>query len=292
MVATLTHPEVDSRAYAFVYPVRGREHLPADFLVDAEFDKVISGVFLPQEQCGRFNKPRYPAHILLLLPHVLIAATHPSAGVAEVRIPTSNILTIESFRILLDGRLTLSTARTSHQWRYNTREGRHLDGFLFQLRRLTMPGEDKPQKGSAFVFGAPLDLKFASAETSELDPGERVLATFFSPPRRLVRKGWLFATHVWQPGDYIALTSRRILWITDRDDGRRAEYGTISRYASIRNLLGLELSSRDDTSELTVQLSASLCWPIPVPADLRTQAVAFVNEVHWLNDCDGRERIS
>jgi hypothetical protein len=282
-MATLTHPEVDSRAYAFVYPIRSHQHLPADFPVEAKFSHLISGIFLPQEQCGRFNRPRYPAHILLLFRDVLIGATHPSARVPEVRIPISEILAIESFRILLDGKLAVSAARSRHQWRYNTREERHVGEFLFHLREVVMPERGDRQKTSAFVFGSQLDFKFAGLESSELDPGERVLARFFSPPRQSVRKRWLFGVHVSHPGDYLALTTRRIIWITDRSGDHRAEYGAVSTYASSMNLLGLSVRSDDQNHELTVELKGGLRWTMPTPAELRSRAEAFVNEVNWLS---------
>lgn len=289
-MATLTNPDVDSRAYAFVYPIRSREHLPADFPLEADFHRLISGIFLPQEQCGRFNSPRYPAHILLLLPDVLIAATHPSAHVPEVRIPASEILTIESFRILLDGRLTVNTAGSTHVWRYNTREARHVDEFLFHLRELLMPWDGNCRKGSAFVFGAQLDFKFAGAEDSELDPEERVLASFFSPPRRSLRKRWFIGIHVSEPGDYVALTTRRIVWITDRNGAHRAEYGTVSSYASSKNLLAMSVTDDHESCELMVKLDGGARWAIPIPAALRPSAAAFVNQVRWLSNGGDGER--
>jgi hypothetical protein len=291
-MATLTNSEVDSRAYAFVYPIRGPEHLPADFWVQVEFHDLIFGIFLPQERCGWLNRPRYPARILLLLPNVLIAATHPSAGEAEVRIPISEILTIEVMRILLDGRLTVNTATSTHQWRYNTREGRHVDQFLFHLRQLVMPQDTNPRKARSVMCGSPLDLKFAAAETSELDPGEHLLVSFFCASRQSIVKHWFFDTQVSQPGDYVARTSRRLLWITDRNDGHRAAYGTISTHTSWNNLLGMTLAEREGALELTVQLRGGLRWRIPVHVDLRQAAAAFVNEVRWLDDGSNSERNS
>ncbi len=280
-MATVTNPEVDSRVYAFVYLIRGSEHLPSDFPVAVDFDRAVSGVFLPQDQSGWFSKSRYPARILVLLPEVLVVATHPSSDESEIRIRTADILAIESSRILLDGRLTVHTAESSHQWRYNTRDGRHVDEFLLQLRQLTMSEQDGFQKTSRFVFGSPLDFKFAAAESSELDPGERVLVRFFSPPRQLIDKHWFVETHSWQPGDYVGLTSRRILWITDRSDGRRSVFGTISTYAALRHLSEISLTHREGVCELAVSVGHQ-DWRVPIPTELREQARSFVNGAHWL----------
>jgi hypothetical protein len=245
-----------------------------------DFDRVVSGIFLPQDQSGRFSKSRYPARILVLLPNVLVVATHPSSGEPEIRIRTDDIVAIESRRILLDGRLTVDTAESSHRWRYNTRDGRHLDEMLFHLRQLTMPEQDACQKVGSFVFGSPLDLKFAAAESSELDPGERVLVKFFSPPRQLIDKRWFLETHSWQSGDYVGLTSRRILWITDNTDRRRSLYGTTSTYAALRRLSEIRITHRDKVEELVVALKGQQSWRIRIPEELHEQARSFVNEAH------------
>ena len=277
---SLTNPEVDSRAYAFVYSIRGSEHLPSDFPVAADFERVVSGIFLPQDQSGWFSKSRYPARILVLLPDILVVATHPSSGEPEIRIRTGDIVAIESSRVLLDGRLTVHTAESSHQWRYNTRDGRHVDEFLLQLRQLIMPEQEGFKKISSFVFGSPLDFKFAAAESSELDPGERVLVKFFSPPRQLIDKHWFLETHSWEPGDYVGLTSRRILWITDRSDGHRSVYGTTSAYAALRHLSEISFTHCGGICELAVSLEGHQEWRIPIPAELHEQARSLVNEAH------------
>jgi hypothetical protein len=280
-MATVTNPEVDSRAYAFVYPIRGSEHFPADFHVAVDFNRVVSAIFLPQDQSGWFSKSRYPARILVLLPDVLVVATHPSSGEPEIRVRTRDIVAIESSRILLDGRLTVHTVESSHQWRYNTRDSRHLDEFLLNLRQLTMPEQDAFPKVSGVVFGSSLDFKFAAAQSSELDPGERVLVKFFSPPRQLIDKRWFVETHSWQPGDYVGLTSRRILWITDRSDGHRSAFGTISTYAALRHLSEISLTHREGVCELAVSVEGHQDWRIPIPTELREQARSFVNGAHW-----------
>jgi len=108
-MATVTNPEVDSRVYAFVYLIRGSEHLPSDFPVAVDFDRAVSGVFLPQDQSGWFSKSRYPARILVLLPEVLVVATHPSSDESEIRI----------FRFdnpHVDGMLTMQVVKPNIVW--------------------------------------------------------------------------------------------------------------------------------------------------------------------------------
>jgi hypothetical protein len=282
-MTAVTNPEVDSRAYAFVYPIRGREHVPADFPVAIDFDRMVAGIFLPQDQSGWFGKSRYPARILALLPEALVVSTHPSSSEPTVRVRNSDIVAIESGRSLLDGRLTVHTSRASHPCRYNTRDGRHVDKFLFYLRQLTMPEpEGLETTGVPGWFGSPLDLKFVAAEASELDAGERVLVKFFSPPKQSIDNSWFIATHSWRPGDYVGLTSRRIIWITDRSDGHRSVYGTTSAYAGLRRLSEISLAPGDGEGgcELVLSLVGHQGWRVPVPPELREQARLFVDQAH------------
>lgn len=273
----LSNPEVDSRRYAFIFPVRGREHLPADFPVRVDFERVVSGVFLPQEQCDWFQKPRYPAHILLLLPDELRAIAHPASGEQEVRIPLRDVLAIESTHILLDGRLTVYTSDCVHTWRYNTRDERHVDELLFHLRRATMAGETPLTRSSkVLTFGEPLDLKFAGAESRELDPDERLLARIFVAPRLEVRKNWVFKTESWTPGEYLALTSRRVLWITDQCNDFRSQCGSTARYAALQYLFGIRVTHHGQQFGLNVSLCGRLHWQVTLGRNLHDEAESFV----------------
>jgi hypothetical protein len=100
----------------------------------------------------------------------------------------------------------------------------------------------------------------------------------------------LFGIHVSEPGDYLALTTRRIVWITDRNDAHRAEYGTISSYTPSKNLLAVNITDGHENCELMVELIGGLRWTIPVPVALRPSAAAFVNQVRWPGNCDEGER--
>ena len=279
----LSHADIDSRRYAFIFPVRGREHLPADFPVSVNFERVVSGVFLPQEQCDWFQKPRYPARILLLVADELVAVPHPASGEQEVRIALRDVLAIESTRILLDGRLTVYTSEGVHTWRYNTRDERHVDEFLFQLRREIMAEERRSTRSSkASTFGEALDMKFAAAESRELDPDEQLLARIFVAPRLAVQKNWVFKTESWTPGEYLALTSRRVLWITDQCNDFRSQCGSTASYAALHYLSGIRVTHHEQQCGLSVSLCGRLHWQVTLGRGFEDEAEVFVECVRSL----------
>ena len=275
-MAMLSHAEVDSRRFAFIFPVRGREHLPADFPVRVDFERVISGVFLPQEQCDWFKKPRYPAYILLLLPDELLAIAHPASGEQGVTISLRDILAIESTHILLDGRLTLYTSERVHTWRYNTRDERHMDELLHHLRQATMVETRPAETSKALTFGEALGLKFAGAESRELDPEERLRARIFVAPKLVTGKNWVFKTEFWTPGEYLALTSRRVLWITDQCNDFRSRCGSTARYAALQYLFGIHVTHHGQQYGLNVSLCGRLHWQVTLGRNLHNEAESFV----------------
>ena len=64
------------------------------------------------------------------------------------------------------------------------------------------------------------------------------------------------------PGDLLAITSRRILWITDRKrNGESRElYGSTARYAPVAKVDKISL----DTQKLQVNFQVVPSWSIPV----------------------------
>ena len=74
-------------------------------------------------------------------------------------------------------------------------------------------------------------MKFANALALELDFGETVLMRLFQPPRQVISRSWLLPHRRWVAGDLLALTGRRLLWITDLEEGSFSRYGSIASYA-------------------------------------------------------------
>jgi hypothetical protein len=129
-----------------------------------------------------------------------------------------------------------------------------------------------------FGFGEPLDLKFRNAEYFELDAGERVLFRFFSPATKKIRRHWIFRWESWVPGDLVALTNRRVLWITDRVQERYAAYGTVTRSAPVRALAQLTCRPTAEDCALSVAFSSDASWRIPLPLEVQAEARRFAEE--------------
>lgn len=280
-MSIVSNAEINSRAYAFVYPIRGPEHLPPDFPVDLDPARLVSGIFLPQEQSGWFHRPSYPAHVLCLMPDELFSVAHPLSGEQVVRLSLRDIVAIESSRIMLDGRLTIYTLGSGHLWRYNTRDARHVDEFLFDLRRATMLEPEAMRRCEMLIFGEPLDLKFTMTESRELDPGERRLARIFIAPKLEERRSWVFGTDSWTPGEYLAMTSRRILWISDRGNDV-PHCRTTTTYAAADRISDIGVTYHEERCVLNISLSSHVRWRIPVAQHLHEEAASFVDCVRTL----------
>jgi len=128
-------------------------------------------------------------------------------------------------------------------------------------------------------FGEPLDLKFCNAEYFELDPGERVLFRFFSPATKKIRRHWMFRWESRAPGDLVALTNRRVLWITDRVQERHAAYGTVTRSAPVRSLAQLTCQRTAEDRALSVKFSSEASWSIALPPERQAEAHRFAQAV-------------
>jgi hypothetical protein len=274
----VANSSVDSRAYAFVYRIRGAQDVPADFSLQADFRNLRSGVFLPQDQAGWLSKPRYPARVLLLFSDCIVIASHLSAAESEIRLPLGEVLAIESSKMLLDGRVTFHVPGSRYTCRYNTRDARHVDDFLFYLREALLREKTSSSTGLC-CFGDSLDLKFATAESRELDGREQLLLRFFTLPEHSVGKHWVFRREHWKPGDYIGVTTRRLLWISDGDNGTRDPYGTVSRYAPLSRLVSTIVNRHEPGCELVMVIGNDLLWRVPVPADLHGEVESFAGKL-------------
>ena len=107
-------------------------------------------------------------------------------------------------------------------------------------------------------------MKFANALALELDSGETVLMRAFQPPSEVVSRSWLLPRRHWIAGDLLALTSRRLLWITDRERGSYSRYGSIASYAPFDAVLGIGLTSGRGGDILQVDLNDGSAWQIPI----------------------------
>jgi hypothetical protein len=268
-------PEVDSRQYLFAYLIRSLEDVPADFPIPAGDGGFRLGLFLPRDEPDWFGRSAYPTRILLLSGKAIVILAHPTMSEPVVRIPLQELLFVEAGHILLIGWLRFVEKDVEHKLPYNTRSGRPVEEFLRVLREEYLPGEPDLSPCGLLGFGEPLDLKFRNAEYFELDAGERVLFRFFSPATKKIRKHWIFRWESWAPGDLVALTNRRVLWITDRVQERYAAYGTVTRFAPVGALVQLTCQRTDEDWALSVKFSSEASWSIPLPLERQAEAQRF-----------------
>jgi hypothetical protein len=257
------HPTIDSRDYIVAFELRSTDDCPADFELPrflADFD---TGLFLPRADPDWFGRSAYPPRVLLLKDGALSVISHPSAGEQPCRWALEQICSVESGHMLLKGWLRFTGSGFDCTIRYNTRGLRSVLWFMGQfrdkwLRRTELSGL------AAVHFGAGLDVKFANALARELDSGESVLMQVFLPPRPVMSKSWLLPYRRWIAGDLLALTSRRLLWVTDRDRGSYSRYGSIASYAPLHAVLNIGLTSGRGGQILQVDLNSGSAWQIPV----------------------------
>jgi len=275
---TASTPEVDSRQYIFAYLIRSLEDVPADFPIPAADGGFRLGLFLPRDEPDWFGRSTYPTRILLLSGGAIVILPHPKTREPVIRIPLQELLFVEAGHILLIGWLRFVEKESEHKLPYNTRSGRSVEEFLRVLLEEYLPETLDLSPCGRFGFGEPLDLKFRNAEYFELDAGERVLLRFFSPATKKIRRRWIFPWQSRVPGDLVALTNRRVLWITDRVQERYEPYGTVTRSAPVRALTQLTCRRTEESCALLVRFSSDASWRIPLPLDRQAEAQRFAEE--------------
>lgn len=168
--------------------------------------------------------------------------------------------------MLLKGWLRFAGSGFDYAVRYNTRGFRSVFRFMRRFRDELLRGA-LPLAPSPVPFESGLDVKFANALALESDSGEAVLMRVFQPPREVVSRTWLLPRHHWLAGDLLALTSRRLLWITDRERGSYSRYGSIALYAPFDAVLSIGLRSGRGGHILHVGLNDGSAWQVPMASD-------------------------
>ena len=143
------------------------------------------------------------------------------------------------------------------------------------LQHRWLPTAPAHQTPSAEAFGAPLDLKFENARSAELLTGEAPLAQFFQPAVRGLRRFRWFRRNDWTPGDLLSVTSRRLLWITERRKGQYERYGTVSHSARLPSIAGLRCVGTGQGTMFEITLRSGDAWRIPLGADQAQEAGRF-----------------
>jgi len=268
--------------YAHAYLIYRHDHLPTDFPVEADFAGLVCGLFLPPKRQGKFAVASCPARILLLFPHIVTVVPHPSSGPPRLNVRLSDIAVIEQRHLFPDASITIRAADAIQQWPYDLHEEGLVAEFLFQLRQLFLTNQPKERPVGRGVFGEPLDHKFGCGESDNLDRGEALNTRFFSAPSTMVKKKWLFRTNVSIPGEYLALTSRRILWLSDQIDGVYQQSGIMSRCAPLRRISDIRFSRQENTCEISLEFFENIRWSVPIQPDFCDEAESFTRQTRGL----------
>jgi hypothetical protein len=278
------HPEIDSRQYIFSYLIRSPDDAPADFPI-LEPERLRIGLFLPRDGPDWFGRRAYPPRIVLLEANAIVVLTHPRYAEPPVRVALPDIVFCENGHILLIGWIRLvTTASSAIHLPYNTGLDRSVSEFVDTLLREYLAEEKESGNESApsaghSTFGAPLDIKFGNSLAHALQPGEHLRATWFTQPYQVSRRWGLFRVNTQVGADLVAYTDRRILWITDRCNGRYERYGTVVSSAPARRVIGAQSQRWGDANALTISLHSGASWSIPTPSERQADAESFAREV-------------
>ena len=274
-MSTAGFPEIDSRQYVFSYLIRSPEDVPADFPIP-EPKRLLIGLFLPRDDPDWFGRRAYPPRILFLNSSTLLILTHPRYDEPPVRLALEDIEFYEIGHLLLIGWIQMVTAQMKLRLPYNTRSDRPVGEFLDAFAQQYLPSAIDSGSG---ILGLPLDIKFRNCLAAAVVKGERVLAKWFSPAQEGFRRWGPFRIRAEAGGDLVALTDRRILWITDRCNGRYERYGSILSTTPLRRVAGA-LGLRDNRqSSLVIRLRSGASWSIPLSSERFAEAESFAREV-------------
>src|SRR5580700_311395 len=233
-------PAIDSRHYIVAFELRGEDDCPPDFQLPSSLTSFDAGIFLPRDPPDWFGRSLYPPRLLLLNGNALDIVSHPSTGEPPCRWLMEQIFSVESGHMLLKGWLRFTGSGFDYTIRYNTRGFGSVFRFMQRFRNKLLPGTE-PRGDRTIHRSAGLDIKFANALEREMDIGETILMQVFQAPKEVTFRSWLIPRRRWIAGDLLALTSRRLLWITDRERGFYSRYGCIASYARFDAVLGVGL---------------------------------------------------
>jgi len=277
-VATIS--DVDSRYYIFAYLIHSEEDLPADFPVSLSGRGFSLGLFLPRDDPDWFGRSSHPPRILLLSGDRLVLLTHPRYDQPPLRIPISALQFHEVGQMLLIGWLRFVTAQSAIELAYNTRSHHRVREFLRALMDAYLPELPDAERGDATVFGPPLDIKFANSLSEALERNEWVRVRLFSPPVEVSRRWGPLRTHSLTAGDLVAFTSRRVIWITDRWNGRYERYGSIIKSAPVNSLAATHCFRTEINRNLIVSFRSGASWSIPLSSERCEDARQFATQAH------------
>lgn len=205
-------------------------------------------------------------------------------------IPLCTVEFIESGSLIGERWFSIVTSDSTYRFQYRTCDEACIQMFLYDLRHRLMTARAHAGLARGISCGAPLELKFACAEADELDPDESVLIRFFSPHTRSAeRHHWFWRRDVWSPADYLGLTTERLLWLSDQNNGRAATGGMIARYCALGRATRIKMEREMGNWEIHVCFPSASTWRIPVADGLMKSVCRFM-EVFWARGRFCRQR--
>lgn len=216
----------------------------------------------------------YPPRLLALTGNGLTIVPHPSANEQVQLLALERLCFIESGHVLLRGWLRFTGRDFDRTLFYNRRDAGPVEAFLGRIRANFLGTSGGSDSSVGIDLGDPLDFKFRHALEEELISDEVARAVLFRPVRE-VERTLLRRRRRW-PADLIALTSRRLLWITDLDGSGHAYYGSIARYAAVRNIARMQRAREGNKWTLRVDFHCSeQHWVIPLAEEHHEPAAWF-----------------
>lgn len=272
----------DSRDYAFAYVLWSRSDFPEDFLVPEVTEDFTLGLFLPMDQPSPDSFWQMPARILLLHGDRLTLAFHPNENVRYAAIPLSSIVMLEFGRLLMKSWVRIISPNGTWFLPHHTRDHEDAQPFFAQLRGMLVPDKSGDISSVPSAFGVASDRKVLHAERDALAGHGSVQLRFSSPAvlRREERR-WMLSEG-WIPAQYLGVTSKFLVWITDGMGGARDPYGTVTRYGSLAALRETRFTNGEEEAVLRFEFSGSEPWTIGVPCEHADAALAFLDAFH---DC-------
>lgn len=257
---------LDSRQYIFSFPIHSLSDIPPDFTGLPDLGELRGGVLLPRADAHWPGRRAYPARVLLLTDHEVVVAGHPSEREPILRMPIRRIQSIECGRILLLGWFVLIWDGGQKCLAYNTTARGPVEACIRTFEEKWLPAERVHESWTHEPFGNPLTLKFDYARSSELLSGEAAVAQFFQPPVCHVRQWLVLRRQDWSAADLLMVTSRRLLWIRDRYQGRYECYGVVSRSAPLSSVIEAGcVDEAPDGAEFKIVFRSGDTWQIPLP---------------------------
>jgi hypothetical protein len=267
-------PAIDSRDYIVAFGLRSINDCPPDFDLPDSLAGFDTGLFLPRGDRDWFGRPLYPPRVLLLKSGTLHIVSHPGAAEPPFQCAMERISSVESGQMLLKGWLRFSGSGFDYTVRYNTRGFRAVFRFMRSFRDKLLR-DALPDGTSSVRLGAGLDIKFTNALARELDSGETIATQFFQPAKEVKSRWWLDPRRRWMAGDLLALTGKRLLWITDRERGSYSRYGSVASYAPLGAVRTIDLASAGGGRVLRIDPSPSPPWVVPLAPGFERVAGEF-----------------